>query len=110
MDCVRVELTPSTAKLDDLFELGAFSDHDAGGFVVAEMIRCIELCVAEKSEKVRPYVERYASWWLALVDHIGWGLRNESDRELLRQHVASEGPWEKVIVIDPRDPAVAFEI
>src|SRR6202012_3515923 len=40
------------------FMLGGYSDHDEGGFVASEIIRNLNICIAEKAAKIAPYKER----------------------------------------------------
>ena len=55
--------------------------------------------VEEKTRKVKDYRERYASWWLVLVDHIAHGFE-ENERKELRSMIGPIISWDKVIVLD----------
>lgn len=103
----RIDLTSSAQ--DQMFNLGTFSDAAAGGAVVAEMIRHIEHYVEEKARKIEPHKERYARWWLVLVDYIGYGL-HPHDQDKLRRHVQRTDCFEKVFVVDPHSPHAGFEV
>jgi hypothetical protein len=92
------------------FLLGAVSDHDSGGFVLAEMDRNIRICVAEKTRKVEPVRSTYPEWWLALVDHIGYGHLDAVEQAELRRVIALEHGWDKILLVHPLDANQAFEL
>jgi len=90
-----------------LFLLGGYSDHQAGGFVIAEMLKNIEHCLAEKSLKRANAKSAYDRWWLLLVDTTGFGIDEENTQELLR-HVQRSPDWEKVIVLRSNGRVIEF--
>jgi len=92
-----------------LFLLGGYSDHESGGWLLSEMQKNIQHCVKEKSEKTAKVRSKYGQWWLALVDQIGYGL-DEFDRAQFKETLSISHDWDKVIIIDPRDPTRWFEI
>ncbi len=92
------------------FVLGGSSDHDGGGFVVAEMARNLRICIDDKSRKVASFLNRYPEWWLALEDRIGFGVLDESDRQDLRQLISVSDPWSKIVLVNPLNPALGFEL
>jgi hypothetical protein len=87
------------------FGLAGLNDHDSGGWIVSELIRNIQITVAEKVEKIAPYRSRYPEWWLVLVDTIS--LASADDAFALREHVARSPEWARVVLIDPRKPESA---
>jgi hypothetical protein len=89
--------------------LGGSVDDDSGGFVVAEVARNLRICMEQKSKKVKTVLSRYPEWWLVLVDRIGYGLEGV-DREQLRALVQIREPWDKLILVNPLDPARGFEL
>jgi hypothetical protein len=92
-----------------MFVMAGCSDQQSGGWLLAEMQTNIRHCASEKTRKIAKVQSKYPVWWLALVDHIGYGL-NDFDREMFRQQVSLEHNWDKIIVIDPRDHRRWFEI
>jgi hypothetical protein len=66
--------------------------------------------VAEKTRKVERVRSRYPQWWLALVDHIGYGGLDPFDLEQLRSIFQVEDPWAKIILVTPLDSARGFEL
>jgi len=85
-------------------------DHDSGGFVVVEIEQNIRICLAEKAARVATIRGKYPEWWLALVDRIGYGVLHDFDRESLRELLHSDDRWDKVIPVNPLDPARGFEV
>ena len=53
--------------------LGAHTDDQEGGWVISEMVRNLDLCIAEKTKKIENYKSRYPEWWLILVDRVSFG-------------------------------------
>jgi hypothetical protein len=105
-----VNLIRASKPHPSFFVHGGSADHDSGGFVVAEMDRNIRICVADKARKVARVRDRYSEWWLALVDHIGYGILDDSDRRDLRELVGLSKLWEKVLLINPLPPHNGFEL
>jgi hypothetical protein len=93
----------------DMFVPGGYTDRQSGGFLLAEMGRCIQDHVNEKTLKVAPYRSRYPEWWLILVDYVGYGL-NDFDQELFHDQVVIKHRWDKLIVIAPAGAQRGFEI
>lgn len=93
-----------------LFVLGVSMDEDSGGWVMAEVERNLRLCIAEKEAKIAPYRSRYPSWWLVLDDHIDFGMDPE-DHDRFRTEVMPRiaHSFERIVLLDPRDPLRAVE-
>jgi len=92
-----------------MFVMAGCSDEESGGWLLSEMESNINYCASEKSRKIEKVRSKYPQWWLALVDHIGYGL-DDFDRELFRDQVSIQHDWDKIILIDPRDHERWFEI
>lgn len=105
-----LEIFQASRVIDNqFFILGGYTDHNSGGWLLAEMQSSLSLCISEKTRKIARVRNKYPEWWLVLVDHIGYGL-DDFDRELFRDQVKVEHTWDKVILIDPRDARHAFEV
>ncbi len=104
---LRLRFAKAGNRHDYQFVLGGYSDSDAGGFVVAELIENIRLCIAEKEKKVAPYWDRYPEWWLAFEDVIGYGRLDEHDVGQLREHLEVLHRFTRVLLIDPSDATKA---
>jgi len=91
------------------FLLGMGIDKDSGGFVLAEVLRNLKLCIAEKELKFAPFLSKYPEWWLVLSDHIGHSLDTE-DRHQFRELSPISHSWDKVVLLNPLKPTQAFEI
>lgn len=108
-DHLAIDLFRAGRPYESFFLLGSGSDEDSGGFVIAEVRRNLELCIAEKERKIARYRSKYAEWWLVLCDHIGHGLNMEDQRQFrLLPPIAHS--WAKVVLVSPHNPAHAFEV
>jgi len=106
----QITLTPAESTHDLQFVFASASDRDSAGWLFEMMQVNLQLCIDEKALKVAKVRERYGEWWLVLVDMIGWGL-SKFDQELFADAVQIEKRgWDKIILIDPRDPSRSFEI
>jgi hypothetical protein len=108
--CFSLRLYRASANYPLRFVLGGWVDHDAGGFVVAELARNLSICVAEKADKISRVRSRYPEWWLALDDRIGYGSLDANDREQLRTVFKAEAPWSRIILVSPMDASRAFDL
>lgn len=93
---------PASEPLEHRFVLGSFSDRDAGGWLLHELQRNVQICAEEKCRKVAPYRHRYRTWWLLLIDQIGYGRRG-LDLELRAAGVRFDYGWDRVILLNPLD-------
>ena len=105
----KVHIFRAGRPYNTFFRLGGGSDDESGGWVIGEVHRNLILCIEEKERKVAPYRDRYAEWWLVLPDHIGYALDN-SDQLQFRTLPTIAHTFAKVILVNPHDPAHAFEI
>ncbi|WP_149088393.1 hypothetical protein [Pseudomonas prosekii] len=105
-----VRIIPAEMIHDLEFVFASASDRDSTGWLLDMMQTNLQLCIDEKSKKIDKIRTSYQTWWLVLVDMIGWGL-SDFDQELFKDSVLiNKGGWHKVILIDPRDPGRYFEI
>jgi hypothetical protein len=81
--------------------LGGGSDFNKGGWVIPELEKSLNICIAEKTTKIAPYRSRYPEWWLVLVDHMMGGSP---------ETIGVEHDWDKVLVIHPSNYAWAYEV
>lgn len=101
-----LEIRPAGIVVEHYFMLGGYMDFDAGGFVAAEIIRNLNLCIPEKAAKAAPFHDRYTEWWLVLPDYVGAGL-NADERATIGQHVDLL-TFARVVLIHPRTPTRAL--
>lgn len=76
-------------------------DLDSGGWIIPELERNIHICIEEKKNKVARVRTRYLEWWLVLIDYINYGMKESL-------HINHN--WDKVILVDPRNPKHAYEV
>jgi hypothetical protein len=93
-------IDPAGSPLKHFYVLGGMMDLDQGGFVVAELIRNLNICIAEKAAKIAANRHRYPQWWLVLPDYVG---ADAADRASIGEHV-DLGPFARVVLIHPRSP------
>jgi len=105
----RMEFLPAPDEKEWAFHLGAFSDHDSGGWVLGELERNLRLCIAEKEAKVARYRHRYPEWWLVLIDQIAYGL-SRHDQEEFRKLFSFEHQWDRIYLVGALDPARSFQV
>ena len=108
-DTIKIELLPASKRHESAYVLGSMPDMDAGGFVVSEIYRNLQIVLEEKSKKISKLKHKYNEWWLILVDYIGYGLC-ERDIEQLRELPKVTNGWDKVVLISPQENGRGFEI
>jgi hypothetical protein len=102
----HLKFQKSDSDLGDAFVVGGWINHNSGGFVVSEMIENLTFVIEEKKNKVHG---RYPTWWLAVVDQIGYSL-SDWNREEFKKYQPQISPFQKVLIVDPQDPTIFFEI
>ncbi|MGC4020956.1 MAG: hypothetical protein QM734_02965 [Cyclobacteriaceae bacterium] len=98
----RLRFFPSTKNFKKPFVFGSYSDGDGGGFVIANIMDSLPLIIKEKEEKIRPYRNKYPTWWLALNDHVGNGL-DEIDLQQLQEVFDIETFFQRIFFISMFD-------
>jgi hypothetical protein len=84
-------------------------DQQSGGSLIPLLEKNIAHCIAEKSIKIAPFKTRYSTWWLVLIDRIGFGL-DDFDRGLFRDQVTLSHSWDRVVILAPQDPLRPFDV
>jgi hypothetical protein len=102
----RISLDPAGHGFPTFFVLASIVDMDKGGWVVAEMLKNINLCISEKTRKINRL--KYAEWWLILVDFTGLGF-NDDDYRSLREATSFGYSFDRILMIKPYDYSRAFE-
>ena len=106
---LTLEFLPTETKFDRPYLWGAASDDNGGGFVVSDLYKNLPIAVREKEEKVRQYFHEYGSWWLAIVDYIGYGL-GELDLRQFNANPPIKTIFNKIILVSPWNPKWGSEI
>ena len=107
---LSLRFLPAGRTYERLLVLGSSSDHDAGGFLVAELTRNLEICIAEKARKVSRVRHRYSEWWLVFEDRIGYGALEDDDVAQLRAALKTSSGFSKVVLVNPLDPRIGIEV
>jgi hypothetical protein len=84
----------------NIFRLIGWYDDDQGGTMLSILLKNISICINNKTEKVRPYRNKYPIWWLLLVDNISAG-KNDYIRTEYRNALRISHNWDRVILLDP---------
>lgn len=100
-DRFTMELNPWNGPAPDCFHLRSFCDQDCSGYTVILLEKNIQLCIDEKTDKIKKARSRYPEWWLILVDQIGYGER---------ESITVSHNWNKVIVLNPLNPTDGYEL
>jgi len=104
----RFSLYPAERRFPTYFVLASIVDSDMGGWVVAEMLKNINLCISEKAENIAKIRSQYAEWWLMLVDCTYLGFNND-DYISLCEATSFGNTFDRILIINPRDYSHAFE-
>lgn len=95
-----VHAIKASKRLATFYRLAGYSDHDAGGWVRAELTKNVTLCIEDKREALRS-LSAYRERWLLLIDHIGYGHHED--------FTVKRGGWDRIILISPEGNANAYE-
>jgi hypothetical protein len=98
-DHLNLTVYPASPVQGRVFRLGGGIDRDSGGWLIPMYADNISHCIREKSLKIAPHKDRYDTWWLLLVDFLGWGI-SDSEESDLRSMIPSLGRFDRVILID----------
>ncbi len=107
---LRLSFFRASSRHDTLLVLGGSTDRDSGGFVVAELVRNLQWCIAEKTKKVAAFRHKYVEWWLVFEDQIAYGALDDDDVAQLRAALSVPHEFAKVLLVNPLAPARAVQI
>jgi hypothetical protein len=94
----RISLHPAGQVLRTFFVMAVGLDSDRGGWVGAEVLENIHLCIDEKTRVINR--SNYAEWWLLLIDRTGLGF-DKNDYESLREATSFGFSFDRVLLINP---------
>jgi hypothetical protein len=106
---LEFEIFRASKPHDTFFVMAGYSDEESGGWLIPEIKKNLELCITEKTYKIRNVKSKYPEWWLVLIDLIGYGL-DDFDKQQFREQVSIEHDWQKIILINPSNYKESFEI
>jgi hypothetical protein len=90
-------------RVDRCFVWAGRGDGDGGGFIVAETIRNLRICLEEKWTKIQPSRSRYPIWWLVLEDHLHYqNALDAGDVETIRGELRGGWRWDRVLLFNAR--------
>jgi hypothetical protein len=108
-DSFELEVFKAARAHPTFFVPGGHSDRESGGFLIHEITENLKICIAQKTRKIAQYRARYPEWWLILPDYIGYGL-DAFDVGHFREQASIQHTFNKIILVDPRNPSRAFEV
>jgi hypothetical protein len=97
---IAITVAKSNKVRSEIFRIGTEADFDSGGFVIPMYADNVNLCIKEKSDKIRIYKNRYDEWWLLLVDFLAGGFAAE-DKDSFLQQIKGREDWNRIIIINP---------
>ena len=104
---LSVQLIPVQSSSRKFFIPGVFVDYDSGGWVSEVLKENLEFCINEKEEKIYRVKDRYETWFLILIDYIGFLYAppideiKESLDEFLSKYDLSASEFSQIILVDP---------
>ena len=108
-DNLTLQMYPVEDRLSSPFMLGGSGDGNSGGFVVVNVHAHLRLIIAEKEGKVKQYMYKYPTWWLVLIDTIGYGL-DQHDLRQFNENLPYKTMFDKVILVSPNNPTHGSQI
>ncbi len=108
-DSFSFEIYPAEPKYSSTFILGAMNDLDNGGFILSLLIKNINICIDEKTEKIQRYRNKYRIWWLILIDTIGYG-SYKSEINSIKSKLVIDPVWSKIIILNTLNGEFIAEI
>ena len=106
---LQLKLYLSKIKFSKSISIGAIHDFDTGGVIVSEIYKSIKIVLKEKEEKIQSFHHKYRTWWLILVDYIGYQLES-IDVKQLNNAPRLKTIFDKVILISSINNNKANEI
>ena len=108
--CENLTLTifPSTHRLERKFNFGSSMDIDSGGFVLSNIVNSLKIIIEEKSKKIASFRTDYKTWWLILVDFIGYGVSENELKESIP--LVDKNVFERIYFISPIDKTIGIFI
>lgn len=108
-DKLTLKFFPASKRHESAYLLGGSGDRDSGGLVVANVYEHLSFIIAEKEAKVQPFLSKYPTWWLLLIDTIGYGL-DQHDFGELNENPPFKTLFDKVFLVSPNNPIHGSEV
>ncbi|MCB9305512.1 MAG: hypothetical protein H6565_02855 [Lewinellaceae bacterium] len=106
---LTLQIYPVEERLSSPFVFGGSGDGDSGGFVVANVHAHLPFVISEKEKKIKPFFQKYPTWWLVLIDTIGYGL-DQYDLDQLNKNPPYKTIFDKVILVSPNNLSHGSEV
>jgi hypothetical protein len=100
---VSLRFTSAKQTYDRALLWATAIDGDSGGFVVADVVENLRICLADKVQKVARSRGSYQDWWLIFIDLVTCGSLDPNDRASVQSVIEIPKPFTRLIFLDPRD-------
>jgi len=108
-DNLLIEIIPWENDLEYRYNFGSISDLNGGGFVLSNITKSLNLIIQEKENKIKKYYNKYKTWWLVLIDYIGYGVAT-NETEILKKDPRLFKIFEKIVFVAPLRPFKGISI
>jgi hypothetical protein len=105
-----IKLFRAGSRKPTFFRPAGHSDEQSGGWLIGEIDTNLKHSIVEKAAKIAGCRAKYPEWWLVLPDHIGYGIDGFEQELFFDQVTVSPEGFDKIILLDPRDPARVFQV
>jgi hypothetical protein len=106
----EIALAKSSEPLANYFVLGGYTDYDSGGWIAAELIKNLNIAIADKTKKIEPFEHRYREWWLVLLDSISHAELDRDEMAAVRENVSRPSEWARILLVNPNAPNLHVEL
>lgn len=96
-DNLRIEIMSRLNHTGETFRIAVNMDDDWDGSI-EKYLSYVNLCISEKSEKIKPYKSEYQEWWLALVDRTE-SLPESQDLAEVIKEIRDLGMFNRLLVL-----------
>lgn len=109
---LELEFWLAGKQFPHFFVFAGFHDLEAGGWRLPVIFENAQLCIDEKTKKASDIRNKYAEWWLLLVDTTSAALGgiSQDDQAFVRRQLRKPSCWSKIIIVEPNDFSHSFEI
>lgn len=108
-DNLRIRIHSRLNHIGETFRIAGNMDNDWGGGVIEKYLSNVNLCLSEKSKKIKPYKSKYQEWWLALVDRT-YLYPDGADLKVIKQNIIDLGTFTRLCIINPNDLGLVVDI
>lgn len=109
-DRLELSFTRASSSLESFYLLGDGEDEDSDAWILSALRRNLAIIIEEKTKKIAQVRHKYPEWWLVLPDYFCFGVGSPKDQRRFREGPALVHEWDKIILINPTNLDVSFEL